>query len=68
MVSIIFSSICSFILTAIVDLLIQAANFYPAREKVNTLIKGNSKKLLIVINTDSLIAHKVNIHDTVSNG
>ena len=66
--SIIFPSICSFILTAIVDLLIQAAIFHPARDIVNILIIASSKKLLIVINTDSLTGHKVNIHDTVKNG
>ena len=44
-----------FILTAIVHLLIQVAIFHPAPEIVNILIIANSKKLLIVINTDSLI-------------
>ena len=60
-----FAFIFSFILTAIVHLSIQATIFHPARETVNILIIANSKKLLIVINTDSWIGHKVKIDDTL---
>ena len=40
---------------------------HPTHEIVNILIIANSKKGLIVINTDSIIGHKVNIDDTVKN-
>ena len=52
-------SICSVILTAIAHLLIQEAIFHPECEIVNILITANSKRLLIVKSTDSLIGHKV---------
>ena len=52
-------SISSVILTAIAHLLIQEAIFNPECEIVNILIIANSKRLLIVKSTDSLIGHKV---------
>ena len=52
-------SICSVILTAIAHLLIQETIFHPDCEIVNILIIANSKRLLIVKSTDSLIGHKV---------
>ena len=61
-------SICSFILTAFVHLLTQAAIFHLVLEIVNILTIANSKKLLIVIIIDLLIGHNVNIDDTVKNG
>ena len=63
-----FCSICSFILTAFVHLLTQAAIFHLVREIVSILTIVNSKKLLIVIIIDLLIGHNVNIDDTVKNG
>ena len=63
-----FCSICSFILTAFVHLLTQAAIFHLVREIVNILTIANTKKLLIVIIIDLLIGHNVNIDDTVKNG
>ena len=52
--SIICFSFCSITLTAVVHLSIQAAIFHSVREIINILTIANSKKLLIVINTDSL--------------
>ena len=47
-------NICSFILIAIVHLSTQGAIFHPASKIVNILTIANSKKRMIVINTDSL--------------
>ena len=57
-------NICSFILIAIVHLSNQEAIFHLTSEIVNILTIANSKKMLIVINTDSLL---MNIDDTVKN-
>ena len=52
--SIMCCNICSFILVATAYLSTKAAIFYPTSKIVDILTTGNSKKMLIVINIDSL--------------